>query len=105
MPNSSSKKSGLLRGVSFKKSQVVLGVSCLFLIAAMIYVWTGVKLVRLSYDYQELRTEHSRLYRENRLVRLERESLRSLPRVEAIARNDLGMKNARPQQTVAVFIK
>jgi cell division protein FtsL len=105
MPDSSSKKSGLRKGISFKELKVVIGISCLFMIAAMIYVWTGVKMVRLSYDYQALRTEHVRLYRENRLVKLERESLRSLPRVEMIARRDLGMKDASPQQTVAVFIK
>jgi cell division protein FtsL len=105
MPDSSSKKSGLRKGISFKELKVVIGISCLFMIAAMIYVWTGVKMVRLSYDYQTLRTEHVRLYRENRLVKLERESLRSLPRVEMIARRDLGMKDANPQQTVAVFIK
>lgn len=105
MPDSSSKKTGLRKGISFKELKIVIGISCLFMIAAMIYVWTGVKMVGLSYDYQTLRAEHIRLYRENRLVKLERESLRSLPRVEMIARRDLGMKNANPQQTVAVFIK
>jgi cell division protein FtsL len=105
MPDTSSKKSGLREGVSFKKLKVLIGVSCLFMIASMIYVWTGVKMVRLSYDYQTLRAEHARLYRENRLVKLERGSLRSLPRVEMIARRDLGMKGVNPQQTVVVFIK
>ena len=105
MPNSLSKKSSLHKGVSFKELKVIVGFSCFFMTAAMLYVWTGVKMVGLSYEYQALRTEHIRLYRENRLVRLERESLRSLHRIEKIARRDLGMKSEAPQQTVAIFIK
>ena len=70
-----------------KGFRVILLFSLLMLFVALALVWPNVRKVKLSYDYQALKAEREELLIENRLLTLERESLQSLYRIQALAKN------------------
>lgn len=80
-------------------------VSVLMMLAALALVWPNVKKVKLSYDYQALATEREELLNENHLLRLERESLQSLYRVQELAKNEVGMIEPKKGQITTIFLK
>ena len=75
------------------------------MIGAMAFVWSNVRLVGLAYEHQSLNREHRDLLRENHLLRVERESLRSLDRIQSLAKNQIGLKEPKSGQIVTVFLK
>ena len=84
---------------------MVFLVSVLMMLAALALVWPNVRKVKLSYDYQALETEREELLSENRLLRLEKESLQSLYRIQALAENAIGMIEPKKGQVVTIFLK
>ena len=56
------------------------------MIGAMAFVWSNIRMVGLAYEHQGLDRKHRDLIRENRLLRVERESLRSLDRIQSLAK-------------------
>jgi len=81
-------------------SPAVLGL--LILAAALLYVWQHTSVVRLGYEIERLRERQAALVQENKGLRLELGQLRSLRRVEDIARNRLGMVAPKPGQVVVI---
>lgn len=81
-------------------STVALGV--LILAAALGYVWQHIHVVRLGYEIERLREQQAALVQENKTLRLEMGQLRSLRRVEEIARTRLGMVTPKPGQVVLI---
>ena len=79
---------------------VALGV--LVLLAALLYVWQHTYVVRLGYEIERLREHQADLVQENKELRLEMGQLRSLKRVEEIARNRLGMVTPKSGQVVLI---
>ncbi len=79
---------------------VALGV--VVLVAALLYVWQHIYVVRLGYEIERLRERHGALVQENKVLRLEMGQLRSLKRVEEIARNRLGMAKPKPGQVLLI---
>jgi cell division protein FtsL len=79
-------------------STIALGV--LILAAALLYVWQHTYVVRLGYEVERLRERHAVLVQEHKGLRLELGQLRSLRRVEEIARTRLGMGTPRPGQVI-----
>ena len=75
------------------------------MIGAMTFVWGNVRLVGLAYEHQKLDKEHRDLLRENHLLRVERESLRSLDRIQSLARRKIGLREPESRQIVTVFLK
>ena len=69
-------------------STVTLG--ALVLVGALFYVWQHIHVVRLGYEIEGLREEQAALVQENKELKLEMGQLRSLKRVEEIARTRLG---------------
>ena len=88
-----------------KGFRMVFLVSVLMMLAALALVWPNVRKVKLSYDYQALETEHEELLSENHLLRLEKESLRSLYRIQALAKTTVGMVEPKKGQMVTIFLK
>ncbi len=80
-------------------------VSVLMMLAALALVWPNVRKVKLSYDYQALAVEREKLLSENHLLRLERESLQSLYRIQELARNEVGMIEPKKGQITTIFLK
>jgi cell division protein FtsL len=56
--------------------------------------------VRQGYELERLRGTYAQLVQENKMLRLEAGQLRSLRRVEEIARVRLGMLTPKPGQVV-----
>ena len=84
---------------------MVFLVSVLMMLAALALVWPNVRKVKLSYDYQALEVEREELLSENHLLRLEKESLQSLYRVQALAKDAVGMIEPKKGQVVTIFFK
>jgi cell division protein FtsL len=85
--------------------RLVLGAMVLFMSGALVCVWSSVKTIKLAYESQILKEEEHRLLRENRLMQLEKESLRSLSRIQSLARTRLGLESPTNQQVVTIILK
>ena len=79
-------------------STITLGV--LILAAALLYVWQHIHVVRLGYEVERLRQVQAARSQEQKVLTLEIGQLRSLRRVEEIARKHLGMVTPKPGQVV-----
>ena len=88
-----------------KGFRIVFLVSVLILFVALALVWPNVRKVKLSYDYQALEAEREELLNKNNLLRLERESLQSLYRIQALAKNEVGMIEPKIEQVTTIFLK
>ena len=75
------------------------------MIGAMAFVWSNVRLVGLAYEHQGLNREHHDLLRENHFLRVEWESLKSLDRIQSLAKNKVGLKEPESGQIITVFLK
>ena len=91
--------------VTSREFRMVLVAVAGLMIGAMAFVWSNVRLVGLAYEHQGLNREHRDLLRENHLLRVERESLRSLDRIQSLAKNKVGLKEPENGQIVTVFLK
>lgn len=91
--------------ISPKGFRMVFLVSVLMMLAALALVWPNVRKVKLSYDYQALEAEREELLSENHLLRLEKESLQSLYRIQALAQDAVGMVEPKKEQVVTIFLK
>ena len=88
-----------------KGFRMIFLISVLMMLVALALVWPNVRKVKLSYDYQALAAEREELLSENHLLRLERETLQSLYRIQALAKNEVGMIEPKKEQVVTIFLK
>ena len=79
-----------------------VAVGALILMGALLYVWQHIHIVRLGYEIEQLRERQASLVQESKTLRLEMGQLRSLKRVEEIARKRLGMVRPKPGQVVLI---
>ncbi|PTL36416.1 hypothetical protein CLG94_05140 [Candidatus Methylomirabilis limnetica] len=75
-------------------SLVLFGVLC--------YVWQPIQVVRLGYQVEGLAGERADLIRQQKELRLEVARLKSLRRVEEIARGQLGLISPKPGQVIVL---
>jgi cell division protein FtsL len=78
------------------------GLGVLVLAGALFYVWQHTRVVRLGYEIERLRETKAALQQEHKSLRLEMGQIRSLRRVEEIARTRLGMVTPKPGQIVLI---
>ncbi len=91
--------------VSPREFWVVTLVGFLFLVCALVYVWPNVKMVNLAYEFQKQRHLHQELAQVNNLLKLERDSLMSLDRIQFLAETQIGMIEPQPGQVVTILLK
>ena len=91
--------------VTSREFRMVIVAIAGLMIGAMAFVWSNVRLVGLAYEHQGLNREHRDLLRENHLLRVERESLRSLDRIQLLAKNKIGLKEPKSGQIITIFLK
>ena len=91
--------------VAPREFRVVLVTLVGLMIGAMIFVWNNVRLIKLAYESQPLKQERRELLREKRLLEVERESLRSLDRIQWLAKKKIGLKEPEGDQIVTIFFK
>lgn len=75
-------------------SLVLFGVLC--------YVWQPIQVVRLGYQVEDLAGERAGLIRQQKELRLEVAQLKSLRRVEEIARRQLGLASPKSGQVIVI---
>ncbi len=78
----------------------ILLVSGILLVGLLFYLWQHIQVVRLGYQIERLRTERVALVQESKALSVELSRLRSLTRVEKLARRKLGMVNPGPGQVI-----
>ena len=91
--------------VTAREYRLVLIVVTGLMIAAMVFVWGNTRLVGLAYEYQALDKTHKNLLRENYLLRVERESLQSLDRIQLLAEKKIGLREPENGQIITIFLK
>ncbi len=74
----------------------------LVLVGVLFYVWQHIQVVRLGYQIEHLQGERVALLRQEKELRFEVARLKSLRRVEGIARHQLGFTSPRPGQVILV---
>ncbi|MBZ0160711.1 hypothetical protein [Candidatus Methylomirabilis sp.] len=74
----------------------------LVLAGVLCYVWQPIQVVRLGYQVEYLAGERAGLIRQQKELRLDVARLRSLRRVEEIARQQLGLTSPKPGQVITV---
>ncbi len=79
-----------------------VGLGILALGCALFYVWLHIWVLRMGYDIERLRETRAALVQEHKALRLELGQLKSLRRVEEIARTRLGMVPPKAGQVVLI---
>jgi cell division protein FtsL len=90
--------------VSPKKFWGIIIFSVLLMVGAMSFVWPNVKMVKMSYEYLSLAEEKRRLLKENNLLVVERESLKSLDRIYFLAKKHTDLRPPEKGQILTVFL-
>jgi len=80
----------------------IVGLCLVILTGALYHVWQHIYVVRQGYELERLREARSTLMHTNKSLRLEAGQLRSLRRVEEIARTRLGMTTPKPGQVILI---
>ena len=88
-----------VRRISFFPGLLVGGI---LLLGVLFYVWQHIQVVRLGYAIERLRTERGAALQRGRELALEIAQLKSLKRVEEVARTRLGMVTPSRGQIVVV---
>ena len=95
----------LVREVDSKRHRelVMAGITALVLaLAVLAYAWQHFEMIRIGYRVEELRLEREHLLKIQRELKLERASLTSPDRVEAIAIQQLGLNHPSVSQVVVI---
>jgi cell division protein FtsL len=95
----------LVRQVDRKRHRelVMAGITALVLaLAVLAYAWQHFEMIRIGYRVEELRLEREHLLKIQRELMLERASLASPDRVEAIATRQLGLSRPSVSQVVVI---
>lgn len=80
----------------------ILLVGGILFLGLLFYVWQHLQVVRFGYQLEQLRATRATLIQEGKELRVELGRLRSLKRVEQLARSKLGMVNPVPGQVIFV---
>ena len=68
--------------------------------SSLFYVWSRVVVINLGYDLSEAMDTHWKLVQDNKKLQIEIALLKSLARIERIARDELGMEKPLPGQII-----
>jgi cell division protein FtsL len=71
-------------------------------LAVLTYAWQHFEMIRIGYQMEELRIDQERLLKIHRQLALEKASLTSPDRVEALATGRLGMTYPSGSQVVVI---
>jgi cell division protein FtsL len=95
--------SRLVREVGLAKCREwfsLLGLGILVFISVLLFSWPHLQCVRAGYEIEELKAQRAALQESNRQLRLAQAALADPQRIDRLARKDLGMVPASPQQVI-----
>jgi cell division protein FtsL len=93
------------RAIAAGQGRILLGlalVAALWATAGFFRAWTRVMVMNDGYRLSQAEARHRELLRDNEHLKMERATLRSAPRLEAVARSRLGMAPPGPSQVIAL---
>jgi len=74
----------------------------LLILSLMFLVWSRSQITSLGYQISQANGEQTQLLKLNQKLKIEGASLRSLSRIESIAKEQLGLVNPEPQHMVFI---
>ncbi len=98
------KNHAIRRGVGLRQIvELLLTSLSIGLVAAalLFHSWVRVRIVDIGYEQQKLLAEEEALLKTQQSLSLEEQTLKSPERIDAIARNELGMQLLRADQLLA----
>jgi cell division protein FtsL len=91
------------RNTKRQRSLFPLCMVILSLICSLIFlVWSRSQITSLGYQISQANYEQTQLLKLNQKLKIEGASLRSLARIESIAKEQLGLVNPEPEQMVFI---
>ncbi len=84
--------------LAVRRIWLILGLILFVFAAVGLRVWLEMQIVKVGYEITQLQAERDRLLDQQRLWLSQRNALASLERVEAIARQELGMQSPDRRQ-------
>ena len=88
-----------------KKILLLIFAFILLMVGALAYVWPNIKMIKLAYDFHAIEKEHRELLKENNFLKLEKQSLQSLYRIQSLSKTRLGLSEPDKDQVVTIFLK
>lgn len=86
-----------------KSNLLVIIVPLLLLIlSALFFVWSRIQVIQLGYEISQALKQGRALTEGNKQLRLEIATLKSYPRIEKIAVEELGLSKPRPDQVIVI---
>lgn len=82
--------------------RVILLTVAIILAFALLYVWQHIQVIRMGYRVEQLNSELSDLMQEEKELTLRIAQLKSLARIEGIARRRFGMAEPSPSQILVI---
>jgi cell division protein FtsL len=77
-------------------------IALMLMVVSLIYVWCHINITGLNYDIAEEVKFRDRLVKENSELKMEIQMLKSPGRVEAFARDQLGMHYPEKDQVIVI---
>jgi len=82
---------------------ILFSVLTLFFIGgSLFYVWSRIQVIQLGYEISNALKEERVLTEANKKLRLEIATLKSCPRIEKIAAEELSMSKPKPDQVIVM---
>ena len=86
--------------VHFRSLMLIL-LSCSFIVIGILsYIWRGVEILSMGYKMRDVYIQRKLLEEQRQRLILERASLKSMKRIEAIASSDLNLVKPNPDQVL-----
>ncbi|MFH1824727.1 MAG: septum formation initiator family protein [Candidatus Firestonebacteria bacterium] len=73
------------------------------LISALLYIGLNVECIKTGYEINKLKFKKIELTNENKILRIEIAKLKSLERIETVAREELGLVTPDKFETITLF--
>lgn len=93
----------VFQGPELKKFMACVIFAAFSMFGLLFYLWPNVELLRNGFQYNGLLSQKERLVEENKALRLEISALKSMDRIERIARGRLNM--AYPKKDQLFYVK
>ena len=91
------------RPASMKSGLLLVTVLLLMVIGgSLVYVWSRIQVIQAGYEISSAMKHGRTLAEENKRLRVEIATLKSYPRIEKIATEELGMSKPRSDQVVVI---
>ncbi|MFH1714689.1 MAG: cell division protein FtsL [Elusimicrobiota bacterium] len=83
-----------------KVLSIYLGAALVILVSMMFFIWQRIDLVHTGYELQDLNKKQDALFAEVSELEVEILRLKALSRIEDIAKNKLGLREAKNDEII-----